>query len=243
MHNYRKNMIIRQMMIMILFWIPLFLNAQAALTAADNIFDFGTIREGEHASIVFELVNTGSSPVQIKEIRTFASCVQRFPFEKKKIEAKQRRKLNLTFESLGFGSVTINRKIEIQHSGKDSPLTLTVKGRVLALEPFQAPLGEAIYNYFVLIDISSEAAFKQSHLMGAIHVPEAQFLQWMDSISSKLSEEIVIYIYSEVGKKSDVAAKRLHKKGYTQAVSLVGGLAEWKKRYGEKWLISGRRFP
>ena len=219
------------------------LQAQEEVTVQEDTFNFGTIREGEQAPVTFELNNTSSSSVTVKEIRTFASCVQRFPFENRVIEPGQKRKLSLTFESLGFGGVTINKRIEIIHSGSGSPLILTVKGKVMPLEPFQAPLGEVVYNYAVVVDISPAEKFQEAHLMGAVPVPEQELIPWLEENRSSLSEEMIIYICSQDGNASDIAARALHKMGYMQCVSLVGGMKEWHNRYGDKWIISGKRRP
>ena len=53
---------------------------------------------------------------------------------------------------------------------------------------------------------------------------------------------ILIYLISENGEKSDLAAKLLRKNGFSECVSLVGGLNEWKRRNCKiSLLISGNR--
>ena len=82
--------------------------------------------------------------------------------------------------------------------------------------------------------------FLKEHIVGAINVPYNKIARWATEVSGSLSEEIIIYLYSEDGTKSDEAAKMLRKKGYSQYISLVGGLKEWKRRKGKKLLVAGK---
>jgi rhodanese-related sulfurtransferase len=51
----------------------------------------------------------------------------------------------------------------------------------------------------------------------------------------------LIYLYSDSGEISDQYTKILRAKGYSRALSIVGGLAEWKDRYGDRNIIKGNR--
>lgn len=120
-----------------------------------------------------------------------------------------------------------------------SPLTLTVKGKVLPLEEYQAPVGEVTYNFFILIDLRSPEQFQKEHILGALNVPHSEIEEWVSTVSSSLSDELVIYLYSNKGMNSDKTARSLREKGYTQFISMVGGLKEWKNQLGNKFLVSG----
>jgi len=207
------------------------------LLAEAGVYDFGTIREGVKAPVHFTLVNRGEKPLIIIEIRTFAACVQARPMDDTEIAPGESQGLDYVFESLGYGGVDIEKKIEVHYQGKQSPLTLIVKGRVLPLADFQASLGEMTYNYFVLLDLRSPEAFSQEHLLGAVNVPQGNLDAWIEQAEPGLSPELVIYLISEKGEVSDAAAERLRKQGYTQFFSLVGGMAEWKRQFGKKWIL------
>jgi len=210
--------------------------------AADKLtFDFGTIREGTNARVTFTIINTGAKEVQIREIRTFSACVEARPLAQRNLAPGKKLTLEYIFESLGYGGASVNKSIEIHYNNnKLSPLRLNVKGKVLSLEPYQAPLGELTYNFFVLIDIRSEQSFAQEHIIGAINIPFEKIDRWAADVSQVISDELIIYLYSEDGTKSDKAAKMLRDKGYSQYISLVGGLKEWKNQKGNRFLISGR---
>jgi len=149
--------------------------------------------------------------------------------------------LDYIFQSLGYGGASVNKHIEIHYNNRKlSPLKLKVKGKVLPLESFQAPLGELTYNFFVLVDIRSPERFIKEHIIGAINVPHEKIDKWASDVSKSISDELIIYLYSEEGQKSDEAAKRLREKGYAHFISIVGGLKEWKNQNGKKFLISGK---
>jgi len=220
-----------------------FLSSQlySELKADKSIYDFQEIKEGLNVPVRFTLTNSGTKPVRIKEIRTFASCVQSRPFTEMVLKPGESTTLEFVFESLGYGGVIISKPIEVHHDdAKQSPLKLYVKGKVSPLEDFQAPVGEVTYNYLVLLDIRSPEEYEKEHILGAINVPYALLWSWAKNIKESLPEEVFIYVYSEQGIKSDEAVIKMRKEGYNQYVSIVGGIKEWKRRYKGQWIISGQ---
>lgn len=214
--------------------------ASVKLIAEKYQFNFGTVREGVNANVKFKINNTGTEIAKIIEIRTFAACVESKPLPKRKLAPGESMELEYVFETLGYGGVSVDKQIEIYYNNtKLSPLKLRVKGNVLPLEFYQASLGELTYNFFVLIDVRPRDHFHKEHIIGAINVPYKKLAKWATDVSNSLSEEIIIYLYSEDGTKSDEAAKMLRKKGFTQYISLVGGLKEWKQQKGKKLLVAG----
>jgi len=225
----------------ILYSISSSLYSEIRLSVKNEVFNFGTIVEGINVPVSFEIINSGTETVHIEQIRTFSSCVETHPIEKKKLKPGENLRLDYIFESLGYGGVLINKKIELYYKGSNKPLVLRVKGSVLPLKPYQAPLGEMTYNFFILIDVRSPKLFRKEHIIGAINIPSETIFEWIERFSNSLSEDMIIYLYSDDTAESTRIAKLLHKKGYKQFISLVGGLNEWKKLHGSKWIISGNR--
>ena len=214
-------------------------HAASKLTAEKSFFNFGTIREGMNAPVHFRITNTGTERAAIREIRTFAACVQTEPLQKQTLAPGESMELDYVFESLGYGGVTVNKKIEIIYDSNQSPLNLAVKGEVLPLESYQAPLGELTYNFFVLIDVRPPKRFIQEHVIGAINVPYEKIDKWAAEVSKSISGDLIIYLYCDDGTKSDEMAKRLRQRGFSQYISIVGGLQEWKRQKKRQYLISG----
>lgn len=211
------------------------------LVAEKSTFDFGTVREGMNVDVSFAVFNRGSKEVRINQIRTFAACVEARPLTKRSVAPGETLTLEYIFESLGYGGASVSKYIEIHYNNRKlSPLKLNVRGRVLPLEPYQSPLGELTYNFFVLVDIRPPEQYTQEHIIGAINVPYEKIEKWASEVAKNISEELIIYLYSENGKESDKAAKMLREKGRSQYISIVGGLKEWKNQKGRKFLISGK---
>ncbi|HHF42298.1 MAG: hypothetical protein DRJ11_09830 [Candidatus Aminicenantes bacterium] len=218
-----------------LFLIPSL--SQAQLKANPEEFNFGTIREGINVPVKFILTNSGSRKIYLKEIRTFASCVQRSPLNQKSLAPGESLELNYIFESLGYGGAVIEKEIQIFFEGPNSPLKIKIKGKILPLESYQAPLGEVLYNFSVLIDLRPTSVYQQEHILGAINIPANRILNWAKRWSSRITNDMVIYLYDDDGQLSDRIAQKLRAQGYRQYVSLVGGIKEWKNQYGQKGIV------
>jgi len=216
------------------------LSLYSELIAKKPIYNFHTVKEGVNVPVWFTLTNSGTKLVRIKEIRTFASCVQSRPITDMGLKPGESLQLDFVFESLGYGGVTINKAIEIHYDDpKKSPLRLYVKGKISPLKEFQAPVGEVTYNYLVLLDIRSPEEYEKGHILGALNVPYEKLWEWTQKIEKSLPSEVLIYVYSEQGIKSDEAVKKLREQGHKQYVSVVGGFQEWRHRYKNQWIVSG----
>jgi len=236
----RKSLLSLGLALFLIWLLPSLLPAQE-LFAEKPVFDFGTIKEGMNVNVSFTILNKSSKKGELREVRTFAACVEASPLASRALAPGEKMTLDFVFQSLGYGGAAVDKNIEIHYNNaRLSPLTLKVKGKVLALEPFQSPIGELTYNFFVLIDLRPPEGFAREHIIGAINVPSKMIEQWVSEISKSLSGELVIYLYCEDGTESDRAAKMLRDKGYSQFISIVGGLDEWKNQMGRKFLISGK---
>ena len=200
--------------------------------------DLGQIKEGIKRTVSFTLINQGkadASNISVHDLSqggcTAVSMINR-------LAAGDSARLVFLFNTLGYGGKEETRKIRVRYDNpRYSPITLSVTAEILPTKPHQVPIGELFYNFFVVIDVRDEQAFREEHIAGAIHVPEKELLSWV----SRLPEDFMIYLYSEEGEKSDVLAKKLRKKGYTESLSIIGGIKEWKRQYDTRAIISGSR--
>jgi len=201
-----------------------------------NHLDIGTVREGTNPRVSFTLINKGAAEATIaiddlsKGGCTAVSMIPRIP-------PGDSSKLEFIFETLGYGGRSDTRRIRINYNNPVlRPLEISVSAKILSPKPYQAAIGEVWYNFYVLIDVRSHDAFSKEHLVGSINVPFKELKTWV----SHLPKYLLIYLISEDGVKSDRAAKMLRRDGFSECVSLVGGLKEWKRRYHKKkLLISG----
>ncbi|HZX09308.1 MAG TPA: rhodanese-like domain-containing protein [Acidobacteriota bacterium] len=239
--NEKGSILCKTIILPLILFLGLAYPLHPELKTDKTIYDFHTIKEGVNVPVWFTLTNSGPHQVKIKEIRTFASCVQSRPVTDKVLKPGESLRLDFVFESLGYGGAIINKPIEIHYNDpKKSTLKLYVKGKITPLEEFQAPIGEVTYNYLVLVDIRSPEAFEKEHVLGSINVPQTKLNSWAEKIKENLPKQVIIYLYSEEGTKSDEAVKELRKRGYKQYVSLVGGIKEWKRRHKGQWIVTGK---
>jgi len=200
--------------------------------------DLGKIREGIKTNVTFTLVNKGEADAIDISVHDLSKGGCTSVSRVSQLAIDDSVKMNFIFETLGYAGKKVTRKIEIKYDNSElSPLILSVSAEILPNEAYQVPIGELYYNFFVLVDVRDENAFRKGHIAGAINMPDEKVLSW----ASKLNKDFIIYLYSDDGKKSDILAKKLRSNGFTEALSIIGGIEEWKRRYGDRVIIDGLR--
>jgi rhodanese-related sulfurtransferase len=200
--------------------------------------DLGNVKEGTYPHVSFTITNLGEDETRILVRDLSRGGCTSVGSPKQKLAPGESTELEFIFETLGYGGSHTTRKILVHYDNPEtSPLSLSVTARVLPVEVHQVPAGELLYNFFVLVDIRSEEDFTEEHISGAINVPYEKLDKW----SLNMSKDLLIYLYSEDGIESDKVAIALREKGFSECYSMVGGLKEWKKQYGDRYLISGEQ--
>ena len=203
-----------------------------------NSRDLGKVQEGVETSVAFTLSNKGKADALNISVHDLSKGGCTAVSQVSQLASGDSARLKFHFETLGYGGKKETRKIRIRYGNpQHSPLTLKVHARVTPAKAHQVPIGELYYNFFVLVDVRDRPAFEKGHIAGAIHVPPDEVISW----ASRLPEDFMIYLYSGDGIKSDKVAKMLREKGYTEALSIIGGIREWKRRYGERVIIRGEK--
>ncbi len=83
---------------------------------------------------------------------------------------------------------------------------------------------------FLLVDVREESEYAKDHLPGAIHLGKGIIERDVEKKVPDTSAEIVLYCGG--GFRSALAADNLNKMGYQNAVSMDGGIREWRdKKY------------
>jgi rhodanese-related sulfurtransferase len=200
--------------------------------------DLGKIREGIQTSVTFTLINEGEADASDISVHDLSQGGCTAVSQVSRLARGDSARLEFLFETLGYGGRKETRQIKVRYDNPGlSPITLSVTAEVLPTEAYQVPIGELYYNFFVLVDIRDEADFRRGHIAGAIHVPGDEVQAW----ASSLPADFMIYLYSEDGAESDTLAKELQRSGHKEALSVIGGIREWKRRYGERVIIQGAR--
>lgn len=81
---------------------------------------------------------------------------------------------------------------------------------------------------FVLVDVREESEFTRDHLPGAIHLGKGVIERDIEARVPDLNAEIVLYCGG--GFRSALAADNLQKMGYTNVISMDGGIRYWREK-------------
>ena len=81
---------------------------------------------------------------------------------------------------------------------------------------------------FTLVDVREESEFAKDHLPSAIHLGKGIIERDIEARVPDLNAEIVLYCGG--GFRSALAADNLQKMGYTNVISMDGGIRDWREK-------------
>jgi rhodanese-related sulfurtransferase len=81
---------------------------------------------------------------------------------------------------------------------------------------------------FLLIDVREESEYAKDHLPGAIHLGKGIIERDIEQQVPNLDAEMVLYCGG--GFRSALAADNLQKMGYTNVISMDGGIRDWREK-------------
>jgi rhodanese-related sulfurtransferase len=81
---------------------------------------------------------------------------------------------------------------------------------------------------FLLVDVREESEFAKDHLPGAIHLGKGVIERDVETRVPDVKTPIVLYCGG--GFRSALAADNLQKMGYTNVLSMDGGVREWREK-------------
>ena len=82
---------------------------------------------------------------------------------------------------------------------------------------------------FTLIDVREESEFAKDHLPGAIHLGKGIIERDIEARVPDPKTELVLYCGG--GFRSALAADNLQKMGYSNVISMDGGVREWREKH------------
>ncbi len=80
-----------------------------------------------------------------------------------------------------------------------------------------------------LVDVREESEFAKDHLPGAIHLGKGVIERDIEANVPDPRTELVLYCGG--GFRSALAADNLQKMGYTNVISMDGGVREWREKH------------
>ena len=81
---------------------------------------------------------------------------------------------------------------------------------------------------FTLVDVREESEFAKDHLPGAIHLGKGIIERDIEARVPDLKTELILYCGG--GFRSALAADNVQKMGYTNVISMDGGIREWREK-------------
>ena len=81
---------------------------------------------------------------------------------------------------------------------------------------------------FLLVDVREDREFDADHLPGAVHLGQGDIERDIEAKYPDLGTELVLYCGG--GFRSALAADNLQKMGYTNVISMDGGIRDWREK-------------
>jgi rhodanese-related sulfurtransferase len=81
---------------------------------------------------------------------------------------------------------------------------------------------------FLLVDVREESEYGKDHLPGAIHLGKGIIERDIEARVPDLGAEMILYCGG--GFRSALAADNLQKMGYTNVLSMDGGIRGWREK-------------
>lgn len=81
----------------------------------------------------------------------------------------------------------------------------------------------------LLLDVRSEASWRQGRIPDAVHVPTAQLEQRIGELAADIDADIVVYCWGPGCNGSTKAALTLATLGYRRVRELIGGYEYWAR--------------
>src|ERR1700722_11658518 len=98
--------------------------------------------------------------------------------------------------------------------------------REVSIDDVQAKIDRR--EQFLLVDVREESEYAQDHLPGAIHLGKGVIERDIEEREPKLDSPVVLYCGG--GYRSALAADNLQKMGYTNVLSMDGGIRGWREK-------------
>jgi rhodanese-related sulfurtransferase len=116
----------------------------------------------------------------------------------------------------------------MQHSPRFLQIVNDAKKRVRETTVDEIKRRQDRGDRFTLVDVREESEYAKDHLPGAIHLGKGIIERDIEVKVPDTSAEVVLYCGG--GFRSALAADNLQKMGYTNVVSMDGGIRQWREK-------------
>ena len=115
----------------------------------------------------------------------------------------------------------------MQHSPRFMNIVNDAKSRVKQTSIHDVKTNLDRGERFMLIDVREESEFSKDHLPGAVHMGKGVIERDIELRVPDLNTPMVLYCGG--GFRSALAADNLQRMGYTNVISMDGGIREWRE--------------
>jgi len=84
------------------------------------------------------------------------------------------------------------------------------------------------HDKFVLVDVREDREFDADHIPGAVHLGKGVIERDIEATYPALDTPLILYCGG--GFRSALAADNLQKMGYSNVISMDGGIREWREK-------------
>jgi len=95
------------------------------------------------------------------------------------------------------------------------------------------PPSRVLANYLVVLDFRSKESFAQAALPGAVNLEFQSLESFANSLSPQARASLTVWCLDDDGTTAAQAARLLGTLGFKSAKSVIGGIAQWRFRYGD----------
>jgi len=116
----------------------------------------------------------------------------------------------------------------VQHSPRFLAIVNDAKSRIREtdVDAVKARLDKG--ETLTIVDVREESEFARDHIPGAVHLGKGVLERDAEQKLPRLDAEIILYCGG--GFRSALAADNLQKMGYTNVLSMDGGIRDWRNR-------------
>jgi len=115
-----------------------------------------------------------------------------------------------------------------QHPPRFLKIVDDARGRIRETNVDEVKKRMARGDKFLLVDVREESEFAKDHLPGAVHLGKGVIERDIEARVPELNTEMILYCGG--GFRSALAADNLQKMGYTNVISMDGGIRGWREK-------------
>jgi rhodanese-related sulfurtransferase len=116
----------------------------------------------------------------------------------------------------------------VQHSPRFLALVQDAKSRVREVSVGEVKARLDLGEKPTLIDVREESEYARDHLPGAVHLGKGVLERDVEAKFPDTGAELILYCGG--GFRSALAADNLRKMGYTNVLSMDGGVRDWRNK-------------